>query len=109
MRFAKLKAMQIQRMLLRKTAQISLQLMRKLGGLSEPMIQWQKRLCVIGETSPVPELPFICCKKVDTFSIFCAIERTILNLEEKARQALFVKRVIRIDSKQFLEMPSLKC
>ena len=68
-----------------------------------------RTLFVIGETSPVPGLPFICSKKFDPFSIFRAIEHAILNLEEKARHALFLKGVIRIDPKRYIEMPSLQC
>ena len=37
---------------------------------NDPM---EKTLFVIGETLPSPGLPFICSKKFDPFSIFCAI------------------------------------
>ena len=65
-----------------------------------------KSLLVIGETAPVPGLPFICGKKFDPDAVCAAIETAILNLEEKTREALSLKGVIRIDPQRYLEMPT---
>ncbi len=65
-----------------------------------------KSLLVIGETAPVPGLPFICGKKLDPDAVCAAIETAILNLEEKTREALSLKGVVRIDPQRYLEMPT---